>query len=228
MTMTPIVTIIPVKDTRYSKQRTAAKLGAAERQQLALTMLEDVLAAVQPTGRRAQMVLVTVDPAAIALAEKYGATTTDTGADDGHTGSVTAAAKAMARAGAAGFLTLPGDIPLVATSEVEQLLDAHQVREPAFTIAPSHDKLGSNAVACSPVGAVALRFGDDSFGPHLSAARANGIEPTVLELPGIAQDIDTPADIERFLTLPQARYTRTYAYLMQRPAPVAPSLEGQV
>ena len=41
-----------------------------------------------------------------------------------------------------------------------------------------------------------LRFGDDSFLPHLAAARALGIEPTIVKLPGIGLDIDQPADLE--------------------------------
>ena len=38
----------------------------------------------------------------------------------------------------------------------------------------------------SPPDAVPLRFGEDSFFPHLAAAAARGIEPSVVRLPGIA------------------------------------------
>ena len=66
---------------------------------------------------------------------------------------------------------------------------------PAFTIVPARDDLGSNAVLCTPADAVPLRFGDNSFFPHLAAARAHGIEPNVVRLPRIALDIDTPDDL---------------------------------
>jgi 2-phospho-L-lactate guanylyltransferase len=46
-----------------------------------------------------------------------------------------------------------------------------------------------------------LRFGDNSFFPHLAAAEARGIRPTVLHLPGIALDIDNPADLLHFAQL---------------------------
>ena len=65
-----------------------------------------------------------------------------------------------------------------------------------FTIVPAGDKKGSNAVACSPPLAVPLRFGDNSFYPHLDAARKAGIEPVIKEFPGIATDVDTPEDIQ--------------------------------
>jgi 2-phospho-L-lactate guanylyltransferase len=48
---------------------------------------------------------------------------------------------------------------------------------------------------------VPLRFGDDSFFPHLAAAEARGIAPSVVHLPGIALDIDNPADLAHFARL---------------------------
>ena len=83
---------------------------------------------------------------------------------------------------------------------------------PSFTIVPAHDELGSNAVLCAPPAAVPLRFGDDSYFPHLAAARRCGIEPTIVRLPGIALDIDHPADLRMFLRAPRMP-TRTLALL---------------
>jgi 2-phospho-L-lactate guanylyltransferase len=57
-----------------------------------------------------------------------------------------------------------------------------------------------------------LRFGDDSFLPHLAAAKARGIAPTVVRLPGIAFDIDNPEDLARFARL--GRHTRAGALLV--------------
>ena len=225
--MSSLVTIVPVKDTRRSKQRTSARLNSDQRQRLALTMLEDVLEALRPTSTRSPIVLVTIDPAAIALAQKYGASTTATGAHDGHTGAVRAAADELGAQGATGYLTVPGDIPLITADEVRRILDAHDRGGPAFTIAPSHDEMGSNAIACSPVDAVPLRFGDDSYRPHLAAARAHGIAPTILELPGIAQDIDAPADLDRFMTRPGAARTRTFRFLEQLQTAATAPAESQ-
>jgi 2-phospho-L-lactate guanylyltransferase len=140
---------------------------------------------------------VTVDPAARRLAMHYGARILQAGARDGHTGAVRTAARLLAEEGRAGMLALPGDIPLVTSAEIEQLLAAHAAA-PAFTIAPSRDEHGSNAILCSPPDAVPLRFGEDSFFPHLRAAEACGIHPTVLRLPGIALDVDTPEDLAAF------------------------------
>ena len=218
--------IVPVKDTRHSKQRLMASLDAHQRRSLALVMLEDVLAAIAPVRDLARCAVVTIDPDATAMAERYGMRVLTEGAGDGHTGSVSAAARLLGREGASGFLTLPGDIPNISTSEVDALLRAHR-QAPAFTIAPSHDELGSNAVACSPVDAVPLRFGSDSYFPHLAAARRAGIEPTVLRLPGIAMDIDTPEDLARFMRQEPRASTRALAYLESLPGFGVAAAQGE-
>src|SRR5581483_5278088 len=111
--------------------------------------------------------------------ERIGARVLTDGAREGHTGAVMAAVRVLASEGRRGMITMPGDIPRITADEVATVLAAHGAA-PAFTIVPAHDDRGSNAVLCSPPDAVPLRFGDDSFFPHLDAARARGIEPTIV------------------------------------------------
>ena len=192
--------VIPVKETHDAKQRLAPVLSAPLRQALALAMLEDVLAAVSCVAGLGGIVLVTVDTHAIALARRYGARTIADGAHDGHTGAVNAGARHLIAQGRGTMLTLPGDLPLVTADEIDRLIAAHHPA-PAFTIAPAHDDLGSNAILMSPPLAVKLRFGEDSFFPHLAASRAAGIEPCVMRLPGLTFDIDNPQDLHHFSQL---------------------------
>jgi 2-phospho-L-lactate guanylyltransferase len=192
--------VIPVKETHGAKQRLAPLLSAPLREALALAMLEDVLAAITGVRGLGGIVLVTVDHAAVALARRYGAASIADGAHEGHTGAVSAGARHLVRQGCATMLTLPGDLPLVTSTEIGRLIAAHGPA-PAFTIAPAHDDQGSNAILMSPPQAVPLRFGENSFFPHLAAARAAGIEPCVLRLPGIAFDIDNPQDLHHFAQL---------------------------
>ena len=217
--------VIPVKDTTTAKQRLAPALPPHLRQALALAMLEDVLAALAETRGLAGRLLVTIDPAAIQLAARYGAQCIADGALDGHTGAVTAASRRLAAEGRGGMLTLPGDIPLVTATEIERLIEAPRPA-PSFTIAPSHDEQGSNAIVMSPPDAVPLRFGDDSFFPHLAAAEARGIAPTIMHLPGIALDIDNPADLAHFSQL--GSRTRAGLWLAQHQTEPADAPGGQL
>ena len=206
--------VVPIKDTSDAKRRLAGVLCAARRQELALAMFEDVLATLAGVRELAGIVVVTVDPAAATIAARYGARVSNAGAREGHTGAVAAAARELA---AETMLTLPGDIPLVEGDDIRQLIDVHRHATGrgarAFTIVPARDERGSNAILCSPAAAVPLRFGADSFLPHLAVARRCAIEPTVLRLPRIALDIDTPDDLGLFLATPSP--TRTRALLEQ-------------
>jgi 2-phospho-L-lactate guanylyltransferase len=211
--MTPWV-ILPVKEMAGAKQRLASLLSPAERIALMQVMLRDVLMALAAAQGLAGIAVVTLDPWAQALAEAHGARIITEGAGEGHTGSVTAAASLLQAEGFAAILTLPGDVPAVKTPEVEALIAAVTI-PPAFIIAPAHDEQGSNAILLSPPNAVKLRFGEDSYFPHLASAHAAGITPQILRLPGIAMDIDHPADIARFAGIPEARGTQTLAWLQQ-------------
>jgi 2-phospho-L-lactate guanylyltransferase len=204
--MTPWA-VVPIKELHRAKERLASVLAPELRAALMLAMLEDVLAALAEAPGLAGIAVVTVDPAASWLARDFGARIIEIGARDGHTGAVMAAARLLAEEGCPGMLTVPGDIPLVTAAEIAQLLAAHASPR-AFTIVPSCDERGSNAIICSPPEAVPLRFGEDSFFPHLRAAKACGIDPTVLRLPGIALDVDRPEDLAAFARLPSPTRAR--------------------
>ena len=206
--------VVPIKETSDAKRRLAGVLCAARRQEFALAMFEDELATLTGVRELGSIVVVTVDPAAAAIAARYGARVSNAGAREGHTGAVTATARELA---AEAMLTLPGDIPLVEADDIRQLIDVHRHATGrgarAFTIVPAWDERGSNAILCSPAAAVPLRFGADSFLPHLAAARRCAIEPTVARMPRIALDVDTPDDLALFLAAPSP--TRTRALLEQ-------------
>ena len=205
-----VFAVVPVTGLGTAKQRLAGVLDQPERTTLFRAMLEDVLEALAGAASLAGIVLVTRDAEAMALARRYGAECLIEPENRGHTAAVEFAARALAARGAEALLQVPGDIPGVTSGEIEAVIAAH-TPAPAVTIAPSRDHRGSNAVLCSPPDVFPFRFGDDSFNPHLAAARAIGIEPTVVERPGIGLDIDTPGDLEAFLASPSD--TRAYRLL---------------
>ncbi len=210
--MTGVWACVPVKEFTGAKQRLAALLSPDQRELLAATMLEDVLSALAGATLLAGILVNTVDPRAADLAKRYGARVVSDGARDGHTGAVNGMARVLTAEGNGALLTLPGDIPRVTAEEINAVVAASRAA-PSFTIVPAHDELGSNAVLCAPPFAVPLRFGDDSYFPHLLAARRHGIEPTVVRLPGIGLDIDHPVDLLAFLRAKPRRPSRTLSLL---------------
>ncbi len=212
---------MPVKDLANAKQRLADVLSADERRTLFRAMLTDVLSTLAASADLGGILIVTRDPEARALAARYGARVLIEEINRGHTAASSLGAETLAREGATGMLQLPADIPLVTPADIDALLQAHGPA-PAVTLAPSHDRRGTNALGCSPPDLLPLRFGDDSFFPHWQRARDLRIEPRIVERPGLALDVDTPADLATFLAVPSDG--RTYSYLAA--SGIARRLEG--
>jgi 2-phospho-L-lactate/phosphoenolpyruvate guanylyltransferase len=211
MTTVPAVwAVLPVKNTVDAKQRLAGVLTAEHRRGLFVAMLTDVLGALAGAKSLAGIVVVTRDDEATALAHSFGAEVAGEPANDGHTAAVTRGAGYVSEQGRNAILALPGDIPTLKSAEVDTLITSLG-STPAFSIAPSSDKFGSNGIAVSPPGLIEFAFGDDSFRPHLTRARAAGVVPRVLELPGFALDVDRPDDLTAFAAQPSA--TTAYEYL---------------
>lgn len=208
--------VIPVKNFENAKQRLKDALSPDERRALFAVMVEDVLQALRGCDRLAGILMVTCDPEARRLAERYDARVLIEPANTGHTEASSFGACTLAAEGAAGMLQIPGDLPAITSEDIAAVLDVHG-DAPSVTIAPSRDDKGSNAVACSPPDLLPLRFGDNSFFPHCKRARSLLIEPEIVRRKGLGLDIDTPDDLSSFLRLAHLREkpSRTRHFLIE-------------
>ena len=188
---------VPVKDLVNAKQRLMPLLSPAERGDLARAMLEDVLEALGH-ARLGEVLVVTRDPAVESLARRHGAATLREETNRGHTEAVAHAQRAALARGATRFLTIPGDVPCATAPELTALVAALPAG-PGVVFVPSLSGFGTNAALLEPPAALPLKFGEPSFDNHLVAARAAGLQPLVLRLPGIGLDIDAPEDLASLL-----------------------------
>jgi 2-phospho-L-lactate/phosphoenolpyruvate guanylyltransferase len=184
---------IPVKDLANAKQRLIPALSPAERRELARAMLEDVLDAAVAALPGAVLV-VTTDAEVQAVARGRGVECLTESANRGHTAAVAFAQRAAVTRGKARFLTLPGDVPCVTTQEITTLCDTLEETH-GVVFVPSRSGRGTNAALLAPPDAIPLTFGEPSFENHLKSARAAGLTPRVLDLPGIGLDVDAPDDL---------------------------------
>jgi 2-phospho-L-lactate/phosphoenolpyruvate guanylyltransferase len=194
------VILIPVKNLSAAKQRLAAVLGQPARTELAQTMLHDVVTALAAWPRRPACALVTSDPFALDLARQYDFETIPDPANPGETGAIEIATRLCVERGIDSTLVIPADIPLIQATELDQIYSV--APNEGSVLAPAGDGRGTNAAFRRPANLFPLRFGNDSFKPHLAAARATGKFCQVLQLSGIAADVDNPEDLQQLLTHP--------------------------
>ncbi len=192
--------LVPVKNLSGAKQRLAAILDQLSRTKLAQAMLHDVLTTLHGWKNRPQVAVVTSDPYAVTLATEYGFEIIADPDNPGETGAIEMATRVCVDRGVDSTLIIPADIPLIQAWELEEIMK--NAPAAGSVLVPAADGRGTNAAFRRPADLFPLRFGNDSFKPHYTAAQATGKPCVVLNLPGIAVDVDNPADLEQLLSLP--------------------------
>ena len=192
--------LVPVKNSSSAKQRLAAILDQPSRTELAQAMLYDVLTALHHWKQRPQVGVVTSDPYATKLAAEYKFDIIPDPENPGETGAIEMATQVCVERGIEYTLVIPADIPLIQGWELEEILK--QAPAEGSVLVPAGDRRGTNAAFRRPANLFPLRFGNDSFKPHLTAAMATGLPCITLSLPGIALDIDNPDDLRKLASSP--------------------------
>jgi len=200
--------LVPVKDLRNAKQRLSHVLSAASRTELAHAMLNDVLRAISEFGED-DVSVVTSDRYALDLAKQHGFEIIRDDSNVSETDAIAMATEICAARGIETTLVLPGDIPLIEAEDVHTIYENAPAR--GSVLAPSSDKRGSNAMLRRPAGLFPLRFGNDSFMPHLAAAIATDTSCVVVSLPRIGLDIDTLEDLLQLSQAPGEKLSQLLA-----------------
>jgi 2-phospho-L-lactate guanylyltransferase len=216
------VILVPIKNTSGAKQRLASLLDQQSRTRLAQAMLHDVLSALHDWKDRPSVGVVSSDPYASQLAKEYKFEIISDPENAGETGAIEMATHVCVQRGEDSTLVIPADIPLIEPWELEEI-HKHAPAE-GTVLVPAGDGRGTNAAFRRPANLFPLRFGNDSFKPHHAAAEATGQPCVVLNLPGIAVDVDNPEDLQHLISLPgntrAQQLAREYVRMGKMPSPV--------
>jgi 2-phospho-L-lactate guanylyltransferase len=185
--------VLPVKRFAVAKRRLAAGMDDERRGALVEAMLGDVLEAIGETRSIERTIVVTDEERAVAPAESAGALIVPDPGEGGHSGAVLTGIARAEELGATCVVLLPGDCPLLEARDLDHLLTG--IPEPFVTVVPDRHGSGTNALALRPPDAIRPAFGEGSRERHVAAARAAGVPYAVEELPSLALDLDTPADV---------------------------------
>jgi 2-phospho-L-lactate guanylyltransferase len=192
--------LVPVKNLANAKQRLASIVDQFARTELAQAMLFDVLETISTCVDHDDVSVVTSDPFALHLAQQFHFSVIPDHANRGETEAIEMATQVCQSRGVDSTLVIPGDIPLIRAWEVEKIFE---VAPPEGSVlVPAADGRGTNAIWRRPAGLFPLRFGNDSFKPHLAAAQATKKPCVIVSLPGIALDVDNPSDLAQLAGSP--------------------------
>ena len=192
--------IVPVKPLRRGKSRLAGTLSEDERTELNRQLLEHTLQTLSELKEIEHILVVSRDPAALALARDLGARTVrENGTPQLNTALQRATVVAQVYA-TRGVLVLPADLPLITREDVLALLE-RATDPPVVVISPDHRKEGTNALLISPAGLIDYDFGIDSYKRHCQRAKEAGARLEVVTLPSLGLDLDLPEDLEKVSNL---------------------------
>jgi 2-phospho-L-lactate guanylyltransferase len=184
-----IQTIIGLKRLVHAKERLMLHLSPTGRRRLMLSMLDAVVAAAHD-AELGPVALATSEPAAAAMAVRLGVTILsdrDLPWNDGLVHAVRSLVPQPAR-----VLYLAGDLPLVTAVDLHQFVVAAPAR--GVCIARARDA-GTNALLVTPPDALHPAFGTPrSSEVHEAAARAARLPCNVVDIHGLALDVDTLDD----------------------------------
>jgi 2-phospho-L-lactate guanylyltransferase len=182
-------TIIGLKRLDIAKQRLMPHLSPTERRRLMVSMLEAVVVAAH-AAELGPVALATSEPTAAALAVEFRVEILSDGDLPWNDGLVHALSSLVPRP--ARVLYLAGDVPLVTAAELREFAAA--APRCGVCIARARDA-GTNALLVTPADALRPAFGAPrSSEVHEAAARAAKLSFRVVDIPGLALDVDTPDD----------------------------------
>jgi 2-phospho-L-lactate guanylyltransferase len=191
--MNRVWAVVPAKPLGLGKSRLAGALSARQRRALTERLLRHVLGAVIAAVGAHRTVVVSRDPAVRTVARLRGAhALAERGRGDLNR-ALEQGARWAARRGARAVLVVFADLPRLEAVELGAMIAAAG-RAPSVVAAPDRARIGTNALLVAPPGAIGFGFGAHSLRRHREAARKRHCRWAVVRAPGLAFDVDRPAD----------------------------------
>src|SRR5467141_3624991 len=190
--------LLPVKDLNNAKKRLIDVLTPEERLGLAGAMLAETIRAARGSCRAEKIFVVTNYEPVMQLAEenRWEILREEQQISESH--SVDAASRICEQRGVSGLLRLPLDLPLIQSSDIDELLTV-ECQAPALVIVPSRHGTGTNAMMRTPPTLFPSQFGNGSFAKHLAEAESAHARVTIRHNARLEMDVDDKADLRTLL-----------------------------
>ncbi len=195
--------IVPVKPLKRAKSRLAGVLTAEQREYLATQLLLRTVRLLLPLSHIQGVLVISRDTRALAMARDQGAQTVQESGAPELNSALLRATHALRTWGGEAGLVVPADIPLLSSEDVGAVVDMGRYHN-SVVLVPDHREQGTNLLFVRPPGLIPYAFGENSFNRHQYYARDVGATVLVYRSDGASLDIDTPADLARYIELAKA------------------------
>jgi 2-phospho-L-lactate guanylyltransferase len=186
--------IVPIKPLNLGKSRLASVLSQKERVDLNCRFLKHTLETLKDIPDIEQVMVVSRDQKALAMARDFGARTLQEDGTPHLNLALTRATVLVSQYATRGVIILPADLPLLTTNDVYALIEKAG-EPPTVVIAPDRRRKGTNALLVCPPGLIEYDFGSGSFQRHCERARKARARLEIVEFPSLSLDVDLPEDL---------------------------------
>ncbi len=190
--------ILPVKPLREGKSRLGRALTPEDRERLNRWLLQHTLSVVGQTPGIDEVLVVSRDTAALALARSWGARVLQEAGDADLNSTLARTAALLSAWHIPRMLILAVDLPRLTPDDVAAMVQPLRSEpEPPrgrLVIAPDGQRQGTNALGLAPPHGHVFAYGPGSFLRHLRHAQRQGREVHVVYRDGLAHDLDWPHD----------------------------------
>jgi 2-phospho-L-lactate guanylyltransferase len=158
-------------------------------------MLSDVLAALADAQRPDRIVVYTASEEVAGIVRPYAFDVVQEVTVRGHSEAVNRMVEELSRHSSR-LLCIASDLPTMTAADIDSVFDS---AESDVTFVSSREGTGTNAALFISPARILMEYGDHSLRRHLTNAEAAQLRASVLSVPGMEFDIDTPDDLHAYL-----------------------------
>ena len=188
--------IIPVKT--FLRAKTRLGLSSKQNEKICEIMLEEILHILSISSQIDKIIIVTKDKKALDISEKFGAVSIIDDKESGVNNAVALADKYLLKNGFETSIVVPQDIPYIKTQDIDFMLKFKTNSDFAIVV-PSRRFDGTNALVRNPVNLMTTHYDEDSYKIHMSTARKETRDVSLVFVKRIMWDVDNMEDLKFLL-----------------------------
>jgi 2-phospho-L-lactate guanylyltransferase len=208
--------IVPVKRFENAKTRLSSMLNIDDRIRLSSLMLEDTLQILSVAASLTQVIIVSADKRAEAIATKYGANFLREEKEKGVNSAVALADIYCMKQTADATMVIPQDLPLLDAIDISKACELAENESRCIVICPSLRYDGTNMLLRKPPSVIATFYDTDSYNMHVKAAIKIGVPVKRFFSKTIMNDVDSPEDALQLIKEETVPATRTIEFIKSK------------